>query len=138
MTLSCLDQSDVVLTVLTLEITNIKNIRQFLSLTEQMGYPKGKVQLVVNRADSGYGIRLQDVETSIGRKVTHSVVSDGRTVVFALNRGVPFVITDPQSRVSQDIVTDGARRGRRRRNPVVPEVPLRAIPRKGIFQWRAH
>ena len=136
-TLSCLDQSDVVLTVLTLEITNIKNIRQFLSLTEQMGYPKGKVQLVVNRADSGYGIRLQDVETSIGRKVTHSVVSDGRTVVFALNRGVPFVITDPQSRVSEDI-SRMARDVVGAAETVVPEVPLRAIPRKGIFQWRAH
>src|SRR3990172_11956136 len=38
-TLAILDQSDVVLTVLTLEITNIKNIRQFLALVEQLGYP---------------------------------------------------------------------------------------------------
>jgi pilus assembly protein CpaE len=136
-TLSCLDQSDVVLTVLTLEITNIKNIRQFLSLTEQLGYPNGKVQLVVNRADSGYGIRLQDVETSIGRKITHSVVSDGRTVVFALNRGVPFVITDPQARVSEDVVRM-AREVVGTEVALMPEVPLRAIPRKGIFQWRAH
>jgi len=136
-TLSCLDQSDVVLTVLTLEITNIKNIRQFLELTDQLGYPKGKVQLVVNRADSGYGIRLQDVETSIGRKITHSVVSDGRTVVFALNRGVPFVVTDPHARVSEDVVRM-AREVVGTEVALQPEVPLRAIPRKGIFQWRAH
>jgi pilus assembly protein CpaE len=136
-TLACLDQSDVVLTVLTLEITNIKNIRQFLELTEQLGYPKGKVQLVVNRADSGYGIRLQDVETSIGRKITHSVVSDGRTVVFALNRGVPFVVTDPHARVSEDVVRM-AREVVSAEVALQPEVPLRAIPRKGIFQWRAH
>ena len=136
-TLSCLDQSDVVLAVLTLEITNIKNIRQFLALTEQLGYPKGKVQLVVNRADLGYGIRLQDVETSIGRKITHSVVSDGRTVVFALNRGVPFVITDPQARVSEDIARM-AREVVGAEVALLPEVPLRALPRKGIFQWRAH
>ena len=30
--------------------------------------------------------------TSIGRKIDHTVVSDGRTVVYALNRGVPFVV----------------------------------------------
>ena len=30
--------------------------------------------------------------SSIGRKIDHTVVSDGRTVVYALNRGVPFVV----------------------------------------------
>ena len=103
-TLAFFDQSDVILTVLTLEITNIKNIRQFLALADQLGYPEDKVQLVLNRADSGYGIRLQDVESSIGRKISHTVVSDGRTVVFALNRGVPFVIAAPQAKVSEDVV----------------------------------
>jgi pilus assembly protein CpaE len=136
-TISTLDQSDVILAVLTLEITNIKNMRQFLSLTDQLGYPEGKVQLVVNRADSGYGIRLQDVETSIGRKISHSVTSDGRTVVFALNRGVPFVLAAPHSQVSED-VAKMVRQVVGDEVAVLPEVPLRAIPRKGIFQWRAH
>jgi pilus assembly protein CpaE len=136
-TLSFLDQSDVILTVLTLEITNIKNIRQFLSLAAQLGYPEGKVQLVLNRADSGYGIRLQDVESSIGRKITHTVVSDGRTVVYALNRGVPFVIAAPQTRVSQDIVRM-VRAVLGGEVAEAPTVPLQAAARKGIFQWRAH
>jgi pilus assembly protein CpaE len=136
-TLAFFDQSDVILTVLTLEITNIKNIRQFLALADQLGYSEEKVQLVLNRADSGYGIRLQDVESSIGRKITHSVVSDSRTVVFALNRGVPFVIAARQSRVSEDIFQMA-------KNVVggeaaeTVEMPLRVPPKKGIFQWRAH
>jgi pilus assembly protein CpaE len=137
-TLAFLDQSDVVLTVLTLEITNIKNIRQFLALAEQLGYPDGKVQLLLNRADSGYGIRLQDVESSIGRKISHSVVSDGRTVVYALNRGVPFILAARQTRVSEDLV--------RLAKTIVggeqaqPTMPARAAQRKsgGLFQWRAH
>lgn len=136
-TLAFLDQSDVVLTVLTLEITNIKNIRQFLALVEQLGYPEGKIQLLLNRADSGYGIRLQDVESSIGRKISHSVVSDGRTVVYALNRGVPFVVAARQARVSEDVA--------RMAKTVVggeqvqlSQVPMQAANKKGIFQWRAH
>jgi pilus assembly protein CpaE len=137
-TLAFFDQSDVILTVLTLEITNIKNIRQFLALADQLGYSEEKVQLVLNRADSGYGIRLQDVESSIGRKISHTVVSDGRTVVFALNRGVPFVVAARQTRVSEDVIQIA-------RNVVGNEVaepmelPMRVqAPRKGIFQWRAH
>jgi pilus assembly protein CpaE len=136
-TLACFDQSDVIMTVLTLEITNIKNIRQFLALADQLGMADEKVQLVLNRADSGYGIRVQDVESSVGRKVKHSVVSDGRTVVFALNRGVPFVVAARQTRVSEDIV-QMAKSVLSEEAIEAAEVPLRAPAKKGIFQWRAH
>ena len=137
-TLAFFDASDVILTVLTLEITNIKNIRQFLALADQLGYGDEKVQLVLNRSDSGYGIRLQDVESSIGRKIQHTVVSDGRTVVFALNRGVPFVVAARQTRVSEDVVQI-ARNVLGKEQTERLDVALRApTPRKGIFQWRAH
>jgi pilus assembly protein CpaE len=102
-TLGLLDQSDLILVLLTLEITNIKNIRLFLGLAEQLGY-SDKIRLVLNRADSAYGIRVSDIEHSIGRKVDHTVVSDGRTVVYALNRGVPFVWSNKQAQVSQDVL----------------------------------
>jgi pilus assembly protein CpaE len=138
LTIAFLDQSDVVMTVLTLEITNIKNIRQFLALVEQFGYPDGKVQLLVNRADSDYGIRLPDVETSIGRKITHTVASDSRTVVYALNRGVPFVVAAPQARVSEDITRIVRKVVGEQKTEEEAEEPVRAAPRKGLFQWRTH
>jgi pilus assembly protein CpaE len=100
--LGILDLADVVLTVLTLEITSIKNTRLFLEVAEQLGYSH-KIQLVLNRADTTLGIRVADVEHSIGRKVDHLIVSDGRAVVYALNRGVPFVLSNRESQVSQDV-----------------------------------
>jgi len=101
--LALLDMSDVILTILTLEITNIKNIRLFLEVAEQLGYGD-RLKLVLNRADSAFGIRVADVESSVGRKIDHQVVSDGRTVVYALNRGVPFVWSNSQAPVSEDIL----------------------------------
>jgi pilus assembly protein CpaE len=101
-TLVLLDQSSLILVLVTLEITNIKNIRLFLGLADQLGYTD-KLRLVLNRADSAYGIRVSDIEHSIGRKVDHTVVSDGRTVVYALNRGVPFVWSNKQAQVSMDV-----------------------------------
>ena len=103
-TLGVLDVADLILLVLTLEITSIKNIRLFLEVVHQLGYPADRVRLVLNRADSALGIRVADVETSLGRKVDHSVVSDGRSVVYALNRGVPFVQSNRDAQVSQDIL----------------------------------
>jgi len=101
--LGILDLADVVLTVLTLEITSIKSTRLFLEVAEQLGYSH-KISVVLNRADTTLGIRVADVEHSIGRKVDHTIVSDGRAVVYALNRGVPFVLSNRKSQVSQDVL----------------------------------
>ncbi|MEZ0241315.1 MAG: hypothetical protein ACAH65_11000, partial [Chloroflexota bacterium] len=73
-------------------------------VAEQLGYGPEKVRLVLNRADSTLGIRVADVEHSICRKVDHTIVSDGRSVVYALNRGVPFFTSNRQAQVSQDIL----------------------------------
>jgi len=102
-TLGILDMADIVLTILTLEITSIKNIRLFLEVAEKLGY-ENKIKLVLNRADTTLGIRVADVEHSIGRKVDHTIVSDGRAVVYALNRGVPFVLSNREAQVSQDVL----------------------------------
>lgn len=103
-TLAILDAADAILAVLTLEITSIKNIRLFLEVAEQLGYEREKLVLVLNRADSTLGIRVSDVEHSIGRRIDHSIVSDGRTVVYALNRGVPFVVASRETQVAQDVI----------------------------------
>jgi pilus assembly protein CpaE len=103
-TLAVLDESDLILTLLSLEITSVKNMRLFLEVSEQLGYTDDKIRLVLNRADSTLGIRVADVEHSIGRKVDHTIVSDGRSVVYALNRGVPFFLPNREAQVSQDIL----------------------------------
>ena len=103
-TLAILDLADTVLTMLSLEITSIKNIRLFLEVAQQLGYGADKVRLVLNRADSSLGIRVADVEHSIGRRVDHTIVSDGRSVVYALNRGVPFFVSNREAQVSQDVL----------------------------------
>jgi pilus assembly protein CpaE len=132
--LGILDQADVVLTVLTLEITSIKNTRLFLEVAEQLGYSH-KIRLVLNRADTTLGIRVADVEHSIGRKVDHTIVSDGRAVVYALNRGVPFVLSNRESQVSQDVFRLAASIVGSR-EPQEEEDRKVAQKGKSLFAWR--
>jgi pilus assembly protein CpaE len=134
-TLAILDAADVVLTMLSLEITSIKNMRLFLEVAEQLGYEQNKVKLVLNRADSSLGIRVSDVESSIGRKVDHTIVSDGRSVVYALNRGVPFFLSNREAQVSQDILrlaqsVAGERIAQQR------EDPRKVAQKKSLFSFR--
>jgi pilus assembly protein CpaE len=101
--ITMLDVADVILTLMTLEITSLKNVRVFMEVVEKLGYDDAKVQLVANRNDSSGGIKASDVEASLGRKIPHTIVSDGRTLVLAVNRGVPFVISHRDSQVAKDI-----------------------------------
>ena len=103
--IAMLDVADVILTLMTLEITSLKNVRVFMEIVEKLGYGDEKVQLVANRNDSSGGIKASDVEASLGRKIPHTIVSDGRTLVLAVNRGVPFVISHRDSQVSKDVFT---------------------------------
>ncbi len=137
-TLAILDEADVILTLLSLEITSIKNMRLFLEVADQLGYGGDKIRLVLNRADSTLGIRVADVEHSIGRKVDHTIVSDGRSVVYALNRGVPFFLSNREAQVSQDILRlattiVGA-------GPAAAEsadsTKAKAAAKKSLFAWR--
>jgi pilus assembly protein CpaE len=135
-TLAVLDAADIILTMLSLEITSIKNMRLFLEVAEQLGYESGKVRLVLNRADSALGIRVADVEHSIGRKVDETVVSDGRSVVYALNRGVPFFLSNREAQVSQDILRLARSVVGERSETEPVDDKAKAAQKKSLFAWR--
>ncbi len=135
-TLAILDSADVILTMLSLEITSIKNMRLFLEVTEQLGYEKGKVRLVLNRADSALGIRVADVEHSIGRKIDDTIVSDGRSVVYALNRGVPFYLSNREAQVSQDVLRLTRAVVGERAQVAPTDDAGKAAQKKSLFAWR--
>ena len=99
-----LDAADQILVVAALEITTIKNVRLFLEVADQLDYERSKIRLVINRSDASQGIRIGDVEASIRRPIDGSIVSDGRLAVLAVNRGVPFVVSHPESPLARDVI----------------------------------
>jgi pilus assembly protein CpaE len=104
LSLAVMDAADTIIVLTALEITTIKNVRLFLEVTEQLEYARTKVRLVINRADAAQGIRIADVEASVRRPIDGTIVSDGRLSVLAVNRGVPFVVSHPDSVLSRDVM----------------------------------
>ncbi len=130
--LTMLDVADVILTLMTLEITSLKNVRVFLEIAEKLGYDEKKVQLVANRNDSSGGIKASDVEASLGRRIPHTIVSDGRALVLAVNRGVPFVISHKDSQVSKDMFTLAAKLSGQEDEAATSPTPAKAPQRTGL------
>ncbi len=101
--LTVLDMADTVLLILKLELPLIRDGKQFLELADLLGYPREKMLLVLNRADSDTGIKVEVAEESLGRPFDAKVVSDGKGVTMSVNQGVPLVLSQPNGRFAQDI-----------------------------------
>ncbi len=107
--LALLDAADTILEIVTYDSTTIRNTLAVAEAFRSIGYPPEKVQYVVNRADSTGGIAAEDLARALGRVPEHTIVSDGKLVVQANNEGLPFVLANPASAISQDVARLAAR-----------------------------
>jgi pilus assembly protein CpaE len=103
--LSTLDRADLVLLVLTPEVGPVRNTTHFLRLSQLLNYQAGKIQLVVNRADSNVGISPLQIQRMLGLKEVLTLPSGGRIVVQSVNKGSPLVLDDPESNWAKSIHT---------------------------------
>lgn len=107
--LTALDLSEKILVLTTLEMPAIKNIKLFLEVAQALQYTPDKLVLVLNRADSTGGIRVEDIEASIDFKVTANLVSAGHLMTTAANNGVPVVMSHRDSPIGKNLFELAAR-----------------------------
>ena len=101
--LAVLDVSDTVLVVSALDLPTLKNVKLCLEIMESLEYPAGKIRVMLNRANTDGGMDVREAEESLRCSFAGILPSDGKTVVTSVNRGVPFVISNPDAPVSQQI-----------------------------------
>ncbi len=101
--LAALDEADQVLVVSSLDLPTIKNIKLCLEIMDSLAYSGEKIKLVLNRASSEGGMDVKEVEESLRRPFAGTLPSDGKVVVAAVNRGIPFVVSHPDAPVSQSV-----------------------------------
>jgi pilus assembly protein CpaE len=104
--LAVLDHVDSILLILTPNMGALRNAKHFLRLAEGLGYPRGKITFVLNRANSNVNLTPADVERALGPGQYFRLGSFGRLLTNDLNRGTPTVLSQPRSeftRVIRDI-----------------------------------
>lgn len=90
--------------VVAMDVPTLKNAKLSLEVIEGLHHTS-KVQVVLNRTSKEMGMDPRDVEKSLNLKISYEIPSDGRALVAALNKGVPFVTSYPQSKASESIRT---------------------------------
>ncbi len=101
--LMILDYSDKVVLITTPDVSSVKNTRLFFELTDALGYEEEKVLLVINMANRRGGISPKLIEENLRHKVAVEITMDERTVLSAINRGIPFVLDGRRKTISQSI-----------------------------------
>lgn len=102
--LRILELADVVLGVATLDLPAVKNIRLALDTLTRIGVSTEKTKIVLNRVDSEGAFDKATAVKTINQEVIAELPSDGKTVMNALNKGVPFVLDKPTAGVSRNVM----------------------------------
>lgn len=94
--IASIDESSSICVVGMLDALSLKDTKIGLETLSLMGYDRGAVRLVLNRADTSVGISDDDVKMILGRQPDVLVPSD-RAVPRAITDGQPIVIAAERS-----------------------------------------
>lgn len=102
--LSVLDISDKIIVVTTPEIPAIKNAKLLFEVTEALEYERERIMFILNKVDKRINIRAEDIEANIKYKIEAQLPLDERSVTMAVNQGVPYILGDKNSLLTQATV----------------------------------
>ena len=101
--LAALDSADVIVLVMTQEITAIKAVRSFLDLWEGLKLNKDHIVLVINHYDKDNPLTPKKISDSLKIPVSVTIPEDRATMVKAANLGNPILLSDKNLPISQSI-----------------------------------
>lgn len=100
-TLTALDCSTLILLVVGLDVSILKNSKISLKILESL-QQKHKVMMVINRESKG-SITVNDAKKLLQCPLATTIPSDWKIVGSALNMGIPFVLNASKSKVANSI-----------------------------------
>lgn len=100
--LAALDNSDEIYLITTLDLPCLKNTKLALHMMDVLQYPKEKIKLIINRANSRVRLDARDVEKALEMRASANVPSD-ILMPLSLNKGVPIVLDSPRSGIARSL-----------------------------------
>lgn len=96
-------QADVIVLVLTLGFTCLRNTRNALEFLKETGVPRNRVEMVVNRYGQPSEVSVGQAEEALVVELRQFIPDDSKSINRANNNGVPVVLQAPSAKVSRSI-----------------------------------
>lgn len=101
--ITVLNQANLILMVVTPDVLSIYQTKWAIDTLQFLHLPLAMIKIVLNRADSASSISLQDISASLPVQILSNIPSEGKSVGFAVNRGIPIVLDSPRSKISVSV-----------------------------------
>lgn len=96
--LAALDETEECLLIATLDVPSVKAWKLALQTLAQLGMPRSRIGLILNRADSKVGLSPAEVTSAMGTSIDVSLPST-RDVPLSINEGTPLAVGQPKAPV---------------------------------------
>lgn len=96
-TLAALDSADKILLVLAPELASVRAAGMALTVFEDLGYPEGKVELVLNWNFQSQGLPRGEIEAALKRKLSIVIPYVADSIVTAITMGKPPILSMPET-----------------------------------------
>jgi pilus assembly protein CpaE len=128
--LKCFDVADTYILLTTLDMPALKNLKVTLDTLDNLGFPRTKWQVVLNRGGSRVGLSPADIERTVGVPISVEIPSSVE-VPLRLNEGVTVFEASPRHVVGRAF-QELAEKQRRSGAPVKGEAAAkRSLFRRG-------
>ena len=97
-TIAALERSDLILFILTLDVSTLRNAKTGMGILGSL-HNREKTRVILNREVES-SISLKDAEKILKAQIFSRVPGDWKTATMSLNKGVPFVIDMPNTKIS--------------------------------------
>lgn len=102
--LAALENSNLILFVVNPDVLSVSQVKEYLDLLQSFSFPVKMMKAVLNRAESVGGVSMMEVRQALPFDIVGRIPSEGRAVVLALNKRIPLVLDNPQSRPARAII----------------------------------
>ncbi|MDP4110074.1 MAG: AAA family ATPase, partial [Bacillota bacterium] len=105
-TIVAIENSDKLLLIVSPDISSLRNAKISMDVLDSLEQ-KEKIDILINRNDSGGMISLKDAQNILDRPIKYKVSNDWKTATAALNKGTPLVAHAPRAGISREIAEIG-------------------------------
>jgi len=93
------DNANLILFTATPDILSLYHTKWIVDTLQSLGFPIVMMKAVLNRSQSSGSVSNPEVKMILPIEILSLIPSDGKVVAFALNKRIPVVLDNPNSRI---------------------------------------
>ncbi len=102
--LRALDKADIIFPILQQTLPYLRDGKQLIDMFLSFGYPKEKIEIIINRQKNDATVTLKDLEKTLAHEISHKMPNNFEVVNNSINLGVSPLEASKNSNLSKSLI----------------------------------